>query len=51
MGDRVVILENGQVRQCDSPRAVYDRPSHRFVATFVGSPPMNLLPMPDRARR
>ena len=44
MGDRVVILEKGQLRQCDSPRAIYDRPSHRFVATFVGSPPMNLLP-------
>ncbi len=44
MGDRIVILEKGQVRQCDPPRAVYDRPSHRFVATFVGSPPMNLLP-------
>ncbi len=44
MGDRVVVLENGLLRQCDSPRAVYDRPSHRFVATFVGNPPMNLLP-------
>jgi multiple sugar transport system ATP-binding protein len=44
MGDRVVILEHGQVRQCDSPRVIYDRPSHRFVATFVGNPPMNLLP-------
>jgi ABC-type sugar transport system ATPase subunit len=44
MGDRVVILEKGQLRQCDSPRAVYDRPTHRFVAGFVGSPPMNLLP-------
>ena len=44
MGDRVVILEKGRLRQCDSPRAIYDRPTHRFVATFVGSPPMNLLP-------
>ena len=44
MGDRVVILEKGQVRQCGEPRAIYDRPSHRFVATFVGSPPMNLFP-------
>jgi multiple sugar transport system ATP-binding protein len=44
MGDRVVVLEKGQVRQCGSPRTIYDRPSHRFVATFVGSPPMNLLP-------
>ncbi len=44
MGDRVVILEKGRLRQCGSPRAIYDRPMHRFVATFVGSPPMNLLP-------
>jgi ABC-type sugar transport system ATPase subunit len=44
MGDRVVILEQGQVRQCDSPRAVYNRPAHRFVASFVGNPPMNILP-------
>jgi multiple sugar transport system ATP-binding protein len=44
MGDRVVILDQGQLRQCDSPRAIYRRPSHRFVATFVGNPPMNLLP-------
>jgi ABC-type sugar transport system ATPase subunit len=44
MGDRVVIIEQGQLRQCDSPRAVYDRPTHRFVATFVGNPAMNLLP-------
>jgi ABC-type sugar transport system ATPase subunit len=44
MGDRVAILEKGRLRQCGSPRAIYDRPTHRFVATFVGSPPMNLLP-------
>ena len=44
MGDRVVVLEKGQLRQCDAPRTIYDRPTHRFVATFVGSPPMNLLP-------
>ena len=34
----------GQLLQCGTPRAVYDRPAHRFVATFVGSPPMNILP-------
>jgi ABC-type sugar transport system ATPase subunit len=44
MGDRIAILEHGQLRQYDSPRSIYDRPSHRFVATFVGNPPMNLLP-------
>ena len=44
MGDRVVILDRGRLLQCGTPRAIYDRPAHRFVATFVGSPPMNLLP-------
>src|SRR5262249_7892285 len=44
MGDRIVILDHGQLRQCDTPRAIYNTPSHRFVATFVGNPPMNLLP-------
>ncbi len=44
MGDRIVVLDRGRVLQCGTPRTIYDRPAHRFVATFVGSPPMNLLP-------
>ncbi|MFI5458945.1 MAG: ABC transporter ATP-binding protein [Isosphaerales bacterium] len=44
MGDRIVVLDRGQLLQCGTPRAVYDHPAHRFVATFVGSPPMNILP-------
>lgn len=44
MGDRVAVLEKGRLRQCGPPREIYDHPRHRFVATFVGSPPMNLLP-------
>ena len=44
MGDRIAILDRGRLLQCDSPRAIYQRPAHRFVATFVGSPPMNILP-------
>jgi len=44
MGDRIVVLDRGQLLQCGTPRAVYDHPAHRFVATFVGSPPMNVLP-------
>jgi multiple sugar transport system ATP-binding protein len=44
MGDRIAILDRGRLLQCDSPRAIYRRPSHRFVATFVGNPPMNILP-------
>jgi multiple sugar transport system ATP-binding protein len=44
MGDRVVIMDRGQLLQCGTPREIYERPAHRFVATFVGSPPMNIIP-------
>jgi multiple sugar transport system ATP-binding protein len=43
MGDRIVVLNQGYVRQVGSPTDVYDRPADTFVATFLGSPPMNLL--------
>jgi multiple sugar transport system ATP-binding protein len=43
MGDRVVVLHQGQVRQIGTPTEVYDDPADTFVATFLGSPPMNLL--------
>jgi len=44
MGHRVVILDHGRLLQVDTPRAIYEKPDHRFVATFVGSPPINILP-------
>jgi ABC-type sugar transport system ATPase subunit len=44
MGDRIVVLDRGQLLQHGTPRTIYDRPVHRFVATFVGSPAMNILP-------
>ena len=44
MGDRVAVLERGRMLQCATPRAIYEQPSDRFVATFVGTPPMNILP-------
>ncbi len=43
MGDRILVLERGAVRQIGTPREVYDEPADTFVATFLGSPPMNLL--------
>lgn len=43
MGDRIVVLNKGIVRQIGSPKEVYDEPADTFVATFLGSPPMNLL--------
>jgi multiple sugar transport system ATP-binding protein len=43
MGDRVVVMNQGSVRQIGTPADVYDEPADTFVATFLGSPPMNLL--------
>jgi multiple sugar transport system ATP-binding protein len=43
MGDRIVVLHQGEVRQIGTPEEVYDQPADTFVATFLGSPPMNLL--------
>jgi len=44
MGQRVMVLDHGRLLQVDTPRAIYEQPAHRFVATFVGSPPINFLP-------
>ena len=43
MADRVVVMRNGLIQQVGRPGEVYRRPANRFVATFVGSPPMNLF--------
>src|SRR5204862_921461 len=43
MGDRVVVMNQGAVRQIGTPADVYDEPADTFVATFLGSPPMNLI--------
>ena len=44
LGDRVAVLDRGEVQQVGAPRELYERPANLFVAGFVGSPPMNLLP-------
>jgi multiple sugar transport system ATP-binding protein len=44
MGDRLAILNGGVLQQLDTPRAVYDQPVNLFVARFIGSPAMNILP-------
>jgi multiple sugar transport system ATP-binding protein len=43
MGDRVAVLRKGELQQVDSPQQVYDRPTNLFVASFIGSPEMNLV--------
>jgi len=47
MGDRVMVLNKGVVRQLGTPTDVYDNPADTFVATFLGSPPMNLAQLGD----
>jgi multiple sugar transport system ATP-binding protein len=43
LGDRIAVMHSGQVRQIGTPQDVYDEPADTFVATFLGSPPMNLV--------
>src|SRR5215470_977218 len=47
MGDRIVVMNFGEVRQIGTPAEVYDDPADTFVATFLGSPPMNLVESGD----
>jgi multiple sugar transport system ATP-binding protein len=44
LGDRIAVMDHGKVRQLGHPVEVYDHPADTFVATFIGSPPMNLVP-------
>ncbi len=46
MGDRVAVLKDGILQQCDTPRRMYDHPNNVFVAGFIGSPAMNLFDVP-----
>jgi multiple sugar transport system ATP-binding protein len=43
MGDRIAVMRLGVLQQIDRPQEVYDRPANLFVASFIGSPPMNLV--------
>jgi multiple sugar transport system ATP-binding protein len=44
MPDRAAVLREGRIQQVDTPEAIYHRPANRFVATVIGSPPMNFVP-------
>jgi multiple sugar transport system ATP-binding protein len=46
LGDRVAVLSEGRLQQCDTPRELYARPANVFVAGFIGSPAMNLCYVP-----
>jgi multiple sugar transport system ATP-binding protein len=44
MGSRIVVMKDGVVNQVGTPNEIYERPRNKFVAGFIGSPPMNFLP-------
>jgi multiple sugar transport system ATP-binding protein len=44
MGQRISIMKDGLLQQCDVPEMVYKQPANKFVAGFIGSPPMNFVP-------
>ena len=46
LGHRVAVLRDGRLQQCDAPRVLYEEPANTFVATFIGSPSMNLFTVP-----
>ena len=43
LSDRVVVMNDGRIQQIDPPEVVYERPANRFVAGFIGEPPMNFF--------
>ena len=44
LASRIVVLKGGDVQQIGTPEEIYDRPANTFVADFMGSPPMNIIP-------
>jgi multiple sugar transport system ATP-binding protein len=44
LGDRIVVMHEGRIQQAGSPLELYEHPANRFVASFIGSPTINLLP-------
>jgi multiple sugar transport system ATP-binding protein len=47
LGDRIAVMSAGKIRQLGTPRDVYHQPADTFVATFLGSPPMNIVRRED----
>ena len=45
LGDRIVVLDQGKIQQIGTPKEVYSNPANRMVATFLGTPPMNIIPV------
>ena len=50
MGDRIAVMQKGVLQQIGTPERLYTRPANVFVATFIGSPSMSVVPAGDRGR-
>ncbi len=44
LSTKIAVMDNGSIKQMGSPRQIYDQPSNIFVASFIGNPPMNIIP-------
>ena len=47
LGDRIVIMENGIIKQVGTPKEIYEKPANLFVARFIGSPAMNIIDLKE----
>lgn len=43
LGDRICVMRNGKIQQCADPMTIYDKPVNKFVASFIGTPPIGLM--------
>jgi len=50
LSDRIAVIYDGEVQQCGTPREIYMKPANMMVAGFVGSPPMNFIPVKLKGR-
>ena len=50
LGERVAVLRDGVIQQCDVPQRLFDEPANLFVGAFIGSPAMNLVEATRRGR-
>lgn len=50
MGDRIVVMKEGEIQQVDTPQNLYDMPCNMFVAGFIGSPQMNFIDVTVREK-
>ncbi|HBG61363.1 MAG: glycerol-3-phosphate ABC transporter ATP-binding protein [Omnitrophica WOR_2 bacterium RIFOXYB2_FULL_38_16] len=43
LGDRIVVMKDGKIQQCADPMSIYEKPANKFVASFIGTPPISLM--------